>query len=188
MSTPRTSDPTSDLTSAPPPPATKPTTILTSGLLLRALFVLEAVLNLSMGTLLLLRPTPTIASLIAHPHITTTSTASLAQWLGALILGLVPALLQAVPQGPGQVARRRWVYAAFAWVEVVLIAVWAWQVVRVGERRSGLETGKMLSAALGPVAVTLGWRVWVLGWRAEWFGLEEEEGRGGRQSGEKKRQ
>ncbi|KAF2239967.1 hypothetical protein EV356DRAFT_511271 [Viridothelium virens] len=177
---------TSDPTSAPPP-TTNPT-ILTSGLLLRTLFLLEAALNLSMGFVLLVHPTSTLASLIAHPHITTTSTASLAQWLGALVLGLVPPLLQAVPNGPGQVARRRWVYGAFAWVELVLIAVWAWQVGAVGERRSGLETGKMLSTALGPVAVTLGWRVWVLGWRGEWFGLEEEEGKGGRQREEKKRQ
>ncbi|KAI9675857.1 MAG: hypothetical protein M1822_008866, partial [Bathelium mastoideum] len=172
--------PTSSHPTPPSKPSPTPTpqpTFLTNGLLLRLLFLLEALATLPLALLLLLSPTTALQSLVPAPHIVTTASASLCQWLGALLLGFIPPLLLgALPTGttnntPDQIARRKTVYLVLACEEAALGLVLLGQAVVLG-RESGLAAWKLgVGAVL--LGVFSGLRVWVLGWRGEWFGRED---------------
>ncbi|KAI9667891.1 MAG: hypothetical protein M1821_000710 [Bathelium mastoideum] len=164
--------------SKPPPTPTPQPTFLTNGSLLRLLFLLEALATLPLALLLLLSPTTALQTLVPAPHIVTTASASLCQWLGALLLGFIPPLLLgALPAGtttnntPAQIARRKTVYLVLACEEAALGLVLLGQAVVLG-RESGLAAWKL---GVGAVMMGMfsGLRVWVLGWREEWFGKED---------------
>lgn len=122
---------------------------------------------------MILYPNATLRLFVPKPYIVTTTSASLLQWLGALVLGLTPPLVLALPEGRGQVQRRKWVYQVLGFGKAGLVPVLVWQAVGEG-KGSGLERWVLGVAALF-LGSLIGWRVWVLGWREEWFGSENGE-------------
>lgn len=117
-------------------------------------------------------PTPTgsLSDLKLHTSPSPSPQAcTLVTWIGALILGITPQLLLAIPNTPSAIAIRRIVYLNMLAGEVVLMVLIAWQAFMYEEAVLGMSR-----KALGFSFVNFGflgaWRVWVFVCRPSWFG------------------
>lgn len=138
---------------------------------------LEAGANIFGATLMLLYPCPILASLssppfcsASNPNPTAVSATSiqLLRWLAALVYGLTPQLLLALPNQKGARDKRWTVYVTLGAGEGALMVVMLWQAVMrkegEGEGEGGL-TRRALLGCLGGLMPFMVWRIWVLGVR-----------------------
>lgn len=131
--------------------------------------VLEAAANLFGATCMLLFPRTILASVTASPTSLTTpspfpASVHLFQWLAALIYGLTPQLLLALPEQKGAREKRWTVYVTLGAGEGALIAVMLWQAL-LGKQGQGGLTQRALLVSVGGLLPFMAWRGWVLGIR-----------------------
>jgi hypothetical protein len=149
---------------------------------LRIIFAVEAVANLvgaysmitSPGSLLSSAiPTPTtllteLNPLHTHP-VPSPQAQTLVTWIGALIIGITPQLLLAIPNTPSAIAIRRIVYLNMLAGEVALMVLIAWQAVMYDEMVLGMSR-QALGFSFANYAFLMLWRVWVFVFKPQWFG------------------
>ena len=140
---------------------------------------LEAGANVFGATCMLLFPRPLLASLTASPiSLSTTYPAPtsihLLQWLAALIYGLTPQLLLALPEQTGAREKRWTAYVTLGAGEGALIALILWQAL-MGRQHEGGITEKALLGCAGALIPFMLWRGWVLGARPELLGGRQEK-------------
>ena len=137
---------------------------------------LEATANLFGATCMLLFPGPIITYLTSPPSpafSTTPDPASshLVQWLAALVYGLTPPLLLALPNHKDARAKRWIAYSTLGAGEASLIAVMLWQAFLGTDGGAGF-TRRALLGCVGGLMPFMLWRVWVLFVRPELLGEE----------------
>jgi hypothetical protein len=140
---------------------------------------LEASANILGATLMLLFPHPILTSLTSSstPSLTASSpnpspaSIQLLQYLAAIVYGLTPQLLLALPNQKGARDKRWTAYVTLGAGEGALIAVLLWQALR-GEDVEGGLTRRALGGCVGGLMPFMGWRGWVLGVRPEVLGGE----------------
>jgi hypothetical protein len=138
-------------------------------------FGLESCLNLSAGTIALTAPEWCLAQVVRHSSFASPTAALLVQTTGGLLYALTTSLLLCLPDSKPTddscarstlVGRRRLVYYTLGAQEACLIPLLLWNWAR--RRDAGMERGSLLSMALNLIPF-LGWRVWCLWWRPQWF-------------------
>ncbi|KAI9696336.1 MAG: hypothetical protein M1820_008178 [Bogoriella megaspora] len=140
-----------------------------SGTIIRLAFLLEALFNILGAAVILLYPATCLSYFVPKPHITTTTSVSLVQWLAALILGLTPQLVLALPNSRKAVDSRPMVYTTLAWGEACLMPVLIWHAFV----ESGLSP-RAMGICVGNLLPIFCWRLYVLWWKPEWFGRVKE--------------
>jgi hypothetical protein len=138
-------------------------------------FGLESCLNLGAGTVALVAPEWCLAQVVRHSSFASPTASLLVQTTGSLLYALTTPLLLCLPDSKHTddvrarstlVGRRRLVYYTLGAQEACLIPLLLWNWAH--RRDSGMERGSLLSMALNLVPF-LGWRVWCLWWRPQWF-------------------
>ena len=145
---------------------------------------LEASANIFGATLMLLFPHPILTSLTSSstPSLTASSpnpspaSIQLLQYLAAIVYGLTPQLLLALPNQKGARDKRWTAYMTLGAGEGALIAVMLWQALR-GEEVEGGLTRRALGGCVGALMPFMVWRGWVLGVRPEVLGEGEVGGK-----------
>lgn len=139
---------------------------------IQLVLALEASANLFGATCMLLFPGPILTYLTNPPSSSLSSTtpdpasAHLVQWLAALVYGLTPPLLLAVPDQK-DIRGKRWIaYVTLGAGEASLMAVMLWQAF-MGKADGGGFTKKALLGCVGGLMPFMLWRVWVLFARPE---------------------
>jgi hypothetical protein len=138
-------------------------------------FGVESLLNLGAGTVALLAPEWCLAQVVRHPSFASPTASLLVQTTGSLLYALTAPLLLCLPDPKptddahtraALAERRRLVYYTLGAGEVSLIPLLLWKWARGQD--AGMERSSLLSMALNLVPF-LGWRVWCLWWRPQWF-------------------
>ncbi|KAF2809434.1 uncharacterized protein BDZ99DRAFT_28486 [Mytilinidion resinicola] len=134
---------------------------------LPSLFLAEALLKVAGGAYFLLSPT-TILTLTSTPPFPA-SARMLIQHLGSQTLAFSVPLFLAARSTPRAVASRRIVYWAVLAREGFLMGTLLWQIWGFDGGREGEFTREGLWRWVAELAPFVVGRVWVLGWRGEWF-------------------
>jgi hypothetical protein len=138
-------------------------------------FGLESCLNLGAGAVALVAPEWCLAQVVRHASFASPTAGLLVQTTGSVLFALTAPLLLCLPDSKstdGELARstltgrRRMVYYTLGAQEACLIPLLLWNWAR--RRDVGMDRGSLLSMALN-LAPLLGWRVWCLWWRPQWF-------------------
>lgn len=140
---------------------------------LRTALFLESLLNILIGALLALAPTPTLSLLISPKTPTTPLTALLIQLLGVTSIALAVPLALAYPDTRQGRTLRVPAYVLLGTMEVGWIAVLVGSVVGEGEE-TGLSV-RGVWVGVGWLAGLLAWRVYVVLLRPEWVGASGED-------------
>jgi hypothetical protein len=146
----------------------------------RSAFAIEAAANLFGAFMMftypseilhLCSPSSTLIPALSHPATSSPSpqARTLLTWLGAMVVGLTPQLILALPETPRAIASREMVYVTLLAGEAVLVAVMGWQGLVKGENETGVS-GKALAICIANLAPLMAWRVYILGWKRSWFG------------------
>lgn len=141
---------------------------------------LEATANIFGATCMLLFPHSILSYVTARPSSASLQNQNpdqaaidLFRWVGAIVYGLTPQLLLALPDSKGA-SDRRWIaYVTLGAGEGALMAVMLWQALMMeGEEGGGITKKALLGcvAGLAPFGV---WRGWVLGVRPGLLGVTE---------------
>jgi hypothetical protein len=138
-------------------------------------FGIESCLNLGAGTVALIAPEWCLAQVVRHPSFASPTASLLVQTTGCLLYALTTPLLICLHGSKysddsrarsALAERRRLVYYTLGAQEACLIPLLLWNWAR--RRDAGMDRGSLLSMALN-LAPILGWRVWCLWWRPQWF-------------------
>lgn len=139
-------------------------------------FVIEAGANLFGAIGMLAFPEPILR--ISSPATLNGSSPlskSLLQWLAALVIGLTPQLLLALPETRRAVGSRYTVYITLLAGEAALLAVMAWQGFTGGSEQNIGLTKNALLASGATLGITAIWRMYAMSAYSQWF--EEESGK-----------
>jgi len=139
--------------------------------IIRTAFGLEAAANIFGAIPMFLFPTSILSMANAHPTSPSPISASMLQWLAALILGLTPQLILGMRRTPQAILSRRMVYITLLAGEGALVAVMGVQGL-FGGQITGLKK-ETLQLCAGTLILTAVWRVLVLWIKPEWLGEEE---------------
>ncbi|KAL8636528.1 MAG: hypothetical protein Q9228_006088 [Teloschistes exilis] len=136
---------------------------------------LEAGLNICGATLMLLFPRPILAYLSSAPSRTASdpnpssvspTTIQLLRWLAALVYGLTPQLLLALPSSRGARDKRWIVYITLGAGEGALIVMMLLQALLRQKGEGGLTRRALLGCVAGLTPFMV-WRIYALGGRPE---------------------
>ncbi|KAJ8608660.1 hypothetical protein MRB53_039544 [Persea americana] len=116
---------------------------MTSTTFIRAAFLVEAAGNLFGAAAMLLYP-DAIVKLVTPTGISTATSASFMQWMGALVVGLTPQLFLVFPDTPRAIASRPLVYWTLFAGEAALVPLMLWQLL---QGNGGLTTNALLLSA-----------------------------------------
>jgi len=134
--------------------------------IIRNAFALEACANILGGAMMLVYPAKCLSYFLPTSARITPVATCLIQWLAALVLGLTPQLLIAIPESGKN--GRPMVYYTLGAGEAFAILVMAWQT----GTQSGLSPTS-LWIACGVMGLALLWRLFVIIFKFEWFGLSD---------------
>jgi hypothetical protein len=131
-------------------------------------FAMEAVLNMAGGALLVAAPAQVLGFLSRSPSFVSPIAILFTQITGGLFASFAAPLILGLKAGPRE---KRAAYQFLAAGELISIPI------LVGKWLNGTDSGmnddKKLLALTVFFLPLLTWRVWCLGWRAEWFGREK---------------
>ncbi|KAL8661215.1 MAG: hypothetical protein Q9202_005817 [Teloschistes flavicans] len=134
---------------------------------------LEAGLNIFGATIMLLFPRPMLAFLSSppsrtasnpNPNTVSPTAIQLLRWLAALVYGLTPQLLLALPSSRSARDKRWLAYVTLGAGEGVLIVMMLWQAL-LRESGDGALTRRALLGCVVGLTPFMVWRVYVLGVR-----------------------
>lgn len=139
-----------------------------SSSILKGAFGLEIALNTIAGVVLIASPTTALTQMARSTAFITPTATLLAQLAGSMIMSFSAPLVLGLRAGPRDRKMAYWFLAAG---EVVLVPV------LVGKYLNGTDAGvkdnKELLVMASNLLVFFVWRVWCLGWRPQWFGVEQ---------------
>lgn len=147
--------------------------------LIQVAFAVEALFNTPAVISLLFFPSQILKYLLATPlpSLELNATATLlGQAFGAVVFALTVQILLAYPDTQGCAGKRKLVYWTLGAGEAGLVPLLLWEAFRasdeskaVGVWAGGFSRRASLGGAVNGVLL-LGWRIWALWWRPEWFG------------------
>lgn len=154
--------------------------------LIRTAFGLEASANILGAIPMFLFPKTILSLIQTNTHFTAPSpiSASMLQWVAALIVGLTPQLIYGMQETPQAILSRRTVYLTLLAGEGALVAAMGIQGY-IGEVETGLSN-RALGVCAAVLLATSVWRVYVLGVRPELLGEEAAHSQPDRPVGRKK--
>ncbi|KAF2189765.1 hypothetical protein K469DRAFT_701021 [Zopfia rhizophila CBS 207.26] len=139
------------------------------GTIIRIALAIEALLNITFGTYILLAPTSFLELLVSYPTSINPLSATLVQFLAAIIFANTIPLLLAIPNTRRGIEMRVPTYYVLGFSEVGLITLFAYLALAKDEEDVGL-TAKALVNLAGNLVSPLVWRIFVLSKKPEWFG------------------
>ena len=157
--------------------------------IIQTAFAFEALINTPGIISLLFYPSTTLKPFLASPlpSVEVNDTAVLlARCVGIFVLTLTPQLLLAYPDTEDRVGKRRLVYWTLGVGEAGLIPLFLWEAFRASDeaKAAGIWAGgfsrKYALMCVANLLWPIAWRIYVFGWRPEWFAARAQNSKDGK--------
>ncbi|OCK75303.1 hypothetical protein K432DRAFT_362334 [Lepidopterella palustris CBS 459.81] len=142
-----------------------------SGVIIRYAIAIEVVLNVSIAIFVAVFPKALFSPVVTDPSTITTTTISICQWIGTIIVAFTIQLILVLPNTRGALESRRLVYWTLLAGECCLVPIFLSQSVSSTE---GGFSRKFLEITASFFIAHMLWRLFCLFVKPHWFGRYQD--------------